>query len=159
MKYLKSTTILLLMLGFSSNVYAQQRSAMQDRQRPQMTQQEPFLRLPDLTDGQREQIRQLRLENREALIPLQNQLLEKQARLRTLTTGSEIDMDAANRVIEEVGALRIDIMKRRLEHRMSIRELLTGEQRVVFDSRRARGMGTHGRGVHHRSMKRGPRGG
>ena len=146
MKYLKSTAILLLMLGLSATVFAQpgqQRRALQDRPGPGWSQrgdlERPVMRLPDLTDGQRERIRQLHLEQREAMLPLQNQIGEKRAHLRTLTTGEEPDRAAANRIIEEMGALRTEMMKLRLEHRMEVRGLLTDEQRIIFDSMPARG--------------------
>ncbi|MDX1637732.1 MAG: Spy/CpxP family protein refolding chaperone [Balneolaceae bacterium] len=93
--------------------------------------------IPDLTDQQREQIRQVHLDARQQGLAFQNQINEKRARLRTLTTGDEIDMDAANAVVEELGALRTQLMKHRLQIRMQVRQLLTDEQRVVFDSRSA----------------------
>jgi len=93
------------------------------------------LQIPDLSDKQKEQIKSIMLENRKAVLPLQNQLREKRARLRTLSTGDDIDMDAAEAVIEEIGDLRTEIMKKRYATRQEIRSLLTEDQRVWFDSR------------------------
>jgi len=154
MKYLKSTVLVLLLLGFTS-VSNAQRGAMQGRAGIQ----QGDMRIPDLTDEQREQIQQLRLEHREAVLPLQNELREKQARLQTLTTGEETDLAAANQVIEEIGALRTEMMKTRLEHRMSVRNLLTEEQRIVFDTARGPGRGFRGMGNKPRMRRGGPRGG
>jgi Spy/CpxP family protein refolding chaperone len=58
---------------------------------------------------------------------------EKKARLRTLSTGVKVDMDKINRVIEDFGEMRTEMMKMRAQHRQDIRELLTDEQRVMFD--------------------------
>ena len=66
---------------------------------------------------------------------MRNRLNEKQAELRTLTTGSSIDMDTANAVIEKIGSLQTQLLKHRLETRISVRELLTEEQQVFFDAR------------------------
>jgi Spy/CpxP family protein refolding chaperone len=43
-------------------------------------------------------------------------------------------MSEVNRVIDEMGELRTQMMKQRVAHNQSIRELLTGEQRVFFDA-------------------------
>lgn len=94
-----------------------------------------MMNLPDLTDEQRTQIRNIMLNTRKEMLPIQNELREKQAQLRTLTTGENIDMEAANTVIEEIGALRTKMMKNRITSRQEIRNLLTEEQRIIFDSR------------------------
>lgn len=96
----------------------------------------PYARIPNLTDEQREQIQQLHLDVREQNLELRNELNEKQARLRTVTTGSTTDMDAANQLIDDMSTLRADMMKQRLQTHSQVRELLTDEQKVVFDSLR-----------------------
>ncbi|MDR8391520.1 Spy/CpxP family protein refolding chaperone [Aliifodinibius sp. S!AR15-10] len=139
MKYYIPSLILLFTFMFAETAAAQQgRRAMAERPHFQRGNMEYML--PDLTDEQREQIRDIRLKAQEESLDLRNQLNEKRARLRTLTTGGdEIDTEAANQVIEEVGALRTELMKQHLQTRMNIRELLTDEQKVVFDSHGAFG--------------------
>lgn len=99
----------------------------------QANQNRPLRGIPDLTEEQQEQIESLQLENRQQMITLQNQLREQEARLRTLTTGSEPDQSAAEGVIDQIAASRASIMKSQLALRMRIRELLTDEQRTLFD--------------------------
>lgn len=154
MKYLKSIILTTLVLGMSLHGFAQQ--GRQNRPGPGQHGDidRMFYRIPDMTDEQKEQIQTHRLENREAMLPIRNELNEKQARLRTLTTGDTPDVEAAVAVIEEIGALRTEQMKLQLEHRMAVRELLTDEQRVAFDTLPGRSGGVHGL----RSMRRGPRG-
>ena len=90
--------------------------------------------IPDLTDEQQEQIKAMRVEHMKEMQSLRNAFGEKKARLRTLTTKSKVNMTEVNRVIDEVGALRTQMMKQKAAHHQSIRELLTDEQRVFFDA-------------------------
>lgn len=135
-----SLTILMVAV-FSTNIFGQRgnpRQSMADRPNMGTFQQwngdRPMLRIPDLTDEQREQIRDIHLRAQEEGLELRNQLNEQQARLRTLTTGSGIDMDESNGVIEQIGSLRTELMKHRLATRMEVRDLLTDEQKVFFDA-------------------------
>ena len=94
-------------------------------------------KLMDLSDQQKEQIQETMLATRQKLLPLQNQMGEQMARLRTLRTSDEVDMEAINAVTEDLGDIRVEMMKKRLASEQKIRALLTEEQRIVFDSRRA----------------------
>jgi Spy/CpxP family protein refolding chaperone len=91
--------------------------------------------LPGLTDDQVKQIDQLKLKHLKEILPLQNTLKEKQARLRTLETAEKADMAAINKTIDEMAVLRADIMKKKASHHQEVRKLLTEEQRIVFDTR------------------------
>jgi len=135
-KMIKTVLVLALVGGLAIPSLAQQRSKrmMQDRPMQFHHQGGQMMNLPDLTDEQRTQIRDIMLNTRKEMLPIQNELREKQAQLRTLTTGENIDMDAANTVIEEIGALRTEMMKNRIASRQEIRNLLTEEQRIIFDS-------------------------
>ena len=95
------------------------------------------MQIPDLTDQQKEQIQSIVLKNHETMIPLRNQMQEKRARLRTFSTGNTIDQDAADEVIEELGSLRIEMMKQRFDTRMKVRALLNDEQKVWLDTQHA----------------------
>lgn len=90
--------------------------------------------IPDLTEAQREQMKELRIEHMKALQQLRNQMGEKKARLRTLSTGDKVSMTEINSVIEDIGRMRTQMMKLRAQHRQDIRKLLTDEQRVIFDA-------------------------
>ena len=90
--------------------------------------------IPGLSEEQQEQIKTLRTEHMKAVQPLRNQLGEKKARLRTLTTADKVNMTEVNKVIDEIGMLQTKMMKLKVQHQQSIRGLLTDEQRVFFDS-------------------------
>jgi len=96
---------------------------------------ERFLeRIPDITDEQKEQIKDLKTDHMKEVLPLRNQIDEKQARMKTLSTAEKVDMAKINKTIEEIGELKITIAKKRAVHRQEIRNILTEDQRVVFDS-------------------------
>ncbi|MFP4690702.1 MAG: Spy/CpxP family protein refolding chaperone [Bacteroidales bacterium] len=91
--------------------------------------------IPDLTEEQEEQIRSLRLDQLERNTEHRNAMDELRARRRSLMTESDPDMSAVNNVIDEMTALRNAQMKENVNHHLAVRELLTEEQRVIFDSR------------------------
>ena len=147
MKYLgrifKTLMITLLVSGFTTIAFAQQQPGgknIPDRPRWPMAQNWSGARashamLPNLTDEQKSSIKDTMLNTRKAILPIQNQLREDQAHLHTLMTTDKIDMKAVNSQADKIGDLRTQIMKQRLASRQQIREQLTDEQKVIFDSR------------------------
>jgi Spy/CpxP family protein refolding chaperone len=110
--------------------------------------------IPDLTDEQREQIKDLRVDVMEKMLSFKNRLGEKAARLRTLQTAAKANMSEINKAIEEIGKLRIEMMKLKAACHQEIRSLLTDEQRVFFDAHHP----SHdGPGEHHGPPAHGPR--
>jgi Spy/CpxP family protein refolding chaperone len=96
--------------------------------------------LPGLTDEQREAMRAIRLEAAERALPIQNQLREKRARLRTLSTAEPVDERAAMAVLDDIGDLQSQLMRIRWESGQAVRGLLTDEQRILLDQRQSKGM-------------------
>lgn len=145
MKSFHSAIFTLLVLGlFSTTVLAQQgrpRNGNVNRAgsgmgfNQQWDANRPMNRIPNLTDEQREQIQQIHLEARKNGLEVRNQIIEKQAQLRTRTTGSDINSEEASQLIDEISGLRAQLMKQRLQAHIQVRELLTDEQKVVFDAR------------------------
>ncbi len=151
---------LLLTAVFVSDVMAQRgRRApdVRDRQRVDMRAEQPPERalrgtmeycqlIPDLTEEQEEAIKALRLEQIERNTHHRNRMDELRVRKRNLMTGTtEGDVE---QVIDDLTELRNTQMKENLKHRNNVRELLTDDQRVIFDSkvmRRSEGRGGMGR--------------
>ncbi|OGC43530.1 hypothetical protein A2Y85_01880 [candidate division WOR-3 bacterium RBG_13_43_14] len=96
--------------------------------------------IPDLTDEQKEKIETLKVEHMGKMLPLKNEMGEKQARLQTLTTAEKVNMSEVNKLIDNIGALCTKIMKLQAQHRQDVRELLTDKQRLIFDAQEP-GMG------------------
>lgn len=112
--------------------------------------------IPNLTDEQQEKIEALRVEHMKKRTAYRNQIHEKMAQIRTLTSGDNIDMKKAEALAEEVAALKAKMMKESLNYRNNVRNLLTDEQKVYFDSRTKRHHMGKGRG-HGQGFGNGPR--
>jgi Spy/CpxP family protein refolding chaperone len=96
--------------------------------------QQPMLAHLDLNDDQKEQIKGIMLEGKKVTLPLENQLREKKARLRTLSSGDEYDVSALNSVVDEMAELQASIKKIHIAKKGEIRALLNDEQKIMFDS-------------------------
>lgn len=109
---------------------------------------ERMMMIPDLTDQQMEQMKSMRTEHMKEMQSLRNQIGEKKARLRTLSTTDKVNMTEINKVIDEMGEMRTQMMKMREQHRQNIRKMLTDDQRIFFDSHQP----MHYEGPHHKAM-------
>jgi len=88
----------------------------------------------DLNEEQQERIDQLYTDHLKKIDPVRDKLAEKQISLQNSRTADNVDMKSLNSLIEEVGDLHIELMKKREAYYQQIRTLLTDEQRAVFDS-------------------------
>jgi len=116
--------------------------------------------LNSLSDEQKEQIKQLRVEMMKNSIPVKNELNEKRARLRTLTTGNKVDVKGAEKVLADIEELKTKQAKQQVRVRVEIRKLLNDEQRVMFDAHagmvnKERGRANFHHGQHHKIQKYG----
>lgn len=114
-------------------------------------------RIPDLTDKQAEQIKDLKTAHMKEVLPLRNLIHEKQAHLQSISTGENVDMKEVNTTIEEIGKLKVTMAKKRAAHRQKIRNILDEDQRVVFDSMPMKKNGHAGNGCrpdHHKRIIR-----
>ena len=94
--------------------------------------------VPDLTAEQETAIQKLRTEHYKAVLPLSNSMAEKEARLQTLRTADNPDNARINKLIEEIGSIRTDMMKKAESHRQKVRKLLTDDQKVLYDRQHSR---------------------
>jgi len=104
--------------------------------------------VPGLSEQQLEQMKSMRTEHMKEMQSLRNQMAEKKARLRTLSTADKVNMNDINKVIDEIGAMRTQMMKMKEQHRQNIRKMLTDDQRIYFDSHQP----MHHEGPHHKAM-------
>lgn len=91
--------------------------------------------LPDFTDEQTESIEKLLTEHQKEMMVQRNLLTEKEAKLNTLRTADPVDMKAVFKLVEEIGSSKTSIQKDKLEYEQDIRNLLTEEQKVIFNQR------------------------
>lgn len=95
----------------------------------------PRYHLPDLTNEQKEAIKKREVSFLKGLVEKQNQIRAKEAKLKALTTAESPNMSAIHTMIDEIGKIKADIAKNRIQTDMDIRKLLNEEQRLVFDTR------------------------
>jgi len=96
--------------------------------------------IPGLTDQQKSEIEEMRVAHWKERQTIQNQINEKNARLRTLQTSDNTSLQSVNNIIDEISDLQNKHWKNRAAHLQKVRNLLTDEQKVYFDSYQ-RGMG------------------
>ena len=89
--------------------------------------------LKDLTPEQKKQIYVLKQKLIKETLPIKNQIEEKQAHLKTISTGDNVDMVAVNKTIDEIAVLKADIQKKKMQFRQDVRKLLTEDQKLMFD--------------------------
>uniref|UniRef100_UPI00404872FA Spy/CpxP family protein refolding chaperone n=2 Tax=Roseivirga sp. TaxID=1964215 RepID=UPI00404872FA len=91
-------------------------------------------KIPDLTEEQKEQLRGFHVAAEKTALPIKNKLSENEARLKTLTTSEGYDAKAVDKVIDEIGKLKTDLLKLRVSTDQKIRGILTEEQLVFFNN-------------------------
>ena len=125
------------------------------------------LKMLDLTEEQQEKIDELRLQCMKNNTSITNKMMEKKARLKTLTTADDIDMKAINATIDEITGLKSQFMKNKVATKMDVRNLLTDKQKIMFDKQRmGKGFGKkckgkrfgHGKGMMYKNCPKSGRG-
>ncbi len=92
-----------------------------------------FMNIPDLTEAQQTQIKEIRTATMKEMLPLKNELKEKQAHLQTLQTADNPKMNEINSTIDEIGVIKTKMAKNRAAGHQKIRKILTDDQRIYFD--------------------------
>ncbi|WP_420388096.1 Spy/CpxP family protein refolding chaperone [Roseivirga sp.] len=90
-------------------------------------------KIPNLTEEQKTQMKALHLETEKLSQPIHNEIGEKEARLKSITSASEIDLKEAGRVIQEISDLKVKLMNLRVEHLAKVKEVLTDEQELALN--------------------------
>lgn len=99
----------------------------------------------NLTDAQKEAFKQSMLAVQKQLQPMRNELGEAQAHQKTLITAEKPDLNAINKNIEKIGALKVEMAKIQAKHHLEMRAQLTDEQRLKFDHFKGKMMQERGR--------------
>lgn len=146
MKTMKKITVLTItgiFLLMSSSAFSQKgkRPGNYNRGNHQTMYQNCERMIPNLTEEQQEQIKELRLDHMKAMQNYRNEFQEKRANLRTLQTQDSPDMNKINDKIEELGELKTEMHKESAEHRQEIRKMLNDEQKLIFDQHSQRHQG------------------
>ncbi|MFP4026026.1 MAG: Spy/CpxP family protein refolding chaperone [Thiohalospira sp.] len=140
MNRLTVLALAILMLA-GTQVFAQRgRNYKSNTDRPYRA-DETCWRIPGLTADQEAKIEALRVEHWKEMNNYRNQMNELRARKRTLNTTDKANLNEINSVIDQMTGVQNKMMKASSKHRQEVRNLLTDEQKVYFDSMPARGRG------------------
>ncbi len=107
--------------------------------RPQAGMQRQMPCMNDLTQEQKDKLKELRLLQMKKMTQFKNRLNELKARIKTLTSVDNPDIKEINKVIEKMGEIKLEMAKNMLAHRMDVRSVLTDDQKVMFDMHAMKG--------------------
>jgi Spy/CpxP family protein refolding chaperone len=113
----------------------------------------------NLTEDQKKKIDEWKAVLEKEMIPLKSKVDVKTAELRDLLIADKPDAKAVDKKIEEIGAILLDMAKKKIQNRLKIREALTPEQRTGFDRQTLGGFEPFGGpaefpGIRHRRFMR-----
>lgn len=130
MKKLMSTIgVIALLMGTS---FAQ--DAAPSKEMRQGKHQAMLEELPDLTENQKAQIKDIREESREKMKPQREEMKKLRSKMMELKSAEKPDQEQINKLIDEQAKLKAQMEKTRTASELKVRELLTPEQRKVFDA-------------------------
>lgn len=140
-KFIAALTLIALIL-LAINILAQRGHGFAQRNEISMEEREErgfresgiCRHFPGITQEQSDKMDALRQQSMNENQQLRNQLGEKQVRLRMLKTAEQPDMNAINKTIDEMAAIRAGMHKNQVAKHQEIRKLLTEDQRILFDS-------------------------
>jgi len=121
--------------------------------------------IPNLTEEQEAKLKDLRLNFMKERQATMNIMREKRAHLITLQSVDKTDLSAINKTIDEITELKNKQMKSMAKQRQAVRDILTDEQKIFFDSHHQqmrgrstmmgmKGKGNMKQGVHHNCNSR-----
>ncbi|MCX7953988.1 MAG: Spy/CpxP family protein refolding chaperone [Bacteroidales bacterium] len=87
--------------------------------------------IPNLTDEQKKKIEQTQVNYLKEIQPIEDQLHEKQVRLKSLRNANASEQEI-NKTIDEITSLENQIMKKREAYYKAISLILTDDQKVYF---------------------------
>lgn len=132
--------ILAALMGFSTAVMAQpqqnydQKNIQKKEWRGGMHagQNNPMKAL-NLSDAQKESLKQSMLAMQKQIKPVRNELGEALAHQRTLVTADTPDLKAIDKNLDKIGELKTEMAKIRAKYQLEMRAQLTPEQQLKFD--------------------------
>lgn len=108
-----------------------------------------IMRLPNLTDEQKEQIQALRIKHLKEVMPIETDIKIKELELNALWLADKLDAKAIVAKVKEIADLRMKMELAKVNHKIEIYKILTPEQRKMLGP----GIGL-GRGMRQRMQKR-----
>ena len=104
----------------------------------------------NLTDQQQTQIEALALAHQKQMLTLNNQLRDLRTQMKLLITKDNPSTADVKKLADQIGQTTSQIAQEKANHKISVRNVLTAEQKVKFDMMTLKGgdrMGRGGRGM------------
>jgi len=128
-----SSIAILMIMAFSLSTVAQPNWGKKGHGKGMKGQQTCMQMIPDLTEEQEKQIKELRSDHWSAMSEYRSDMKILKAEYHDLLTGDDRNMNKAEKKIDEITGLKNKMMKERQSHMESIRSLLNEEQKEAFD--------------------------
>ena len=138
-KFLNTVMLASLLIVFGAlNLSAQNRKGNKPHMKgdkPKMEQQDSHRQgIPNLTEEQRDKIKEIRIDFKQSSQEITNELKELETKLHSLKTTEKPDMKAIYAQIDKISTLKVKIEKKRADMEQDIRKLLDKEQKLFFDN-------------------------
>ncbi len=91
--------------------------------------------IPNLTEEQKSQIKEIREVGRKQCEPQRAELKELRTKLHALKTAENPDQKQINQLIDKSASLKAEMEKSRTESQLKVRSILTPEQRKAVDAK------------------------
>ncbi len=129
-------SITLMLLFSTASLFAQSQANCHEHNKS---------KIPNLTEEQKTQIDAINLKYKKEVLPLHNEIREMRAKITTLTTQDKVNLEEVYALIDAIALKHAEIEKKRTAKHNDIRNLLTEEQRVVFDMHQTKNHSNHSR--------------
>jgi Spy/CpxP family protein refolding chaperone len=98
----------------------------------------------NLTDDQVKKISDINLASKKKMLTYKEKLAPKKIQLKRLLLEDQVDLAAVRKLLQEMGAIKIELRMTMIEHRLAIEKVLTREQRDKLRQERMRMRKKHG---------------
>jgi len=122
-------SITLLLLFSTASLFAQPQAYAQTHKN---------CKIPNLTEQQQTKIDAINLKYKKDVLPLRNEIREMRAKITTLTTQDNVNLEEVYALIDAIAQKKAEIEKKHTAKQNEIRNLLTEEQQVVFDMHKSK---------------------
>ena len=106
-----------------------------------------------LTDDQQKQMAELKIKFQEETGNIRNLIGEKQAHLKTLIDTDNRDMKDLDKTVDELSALKGQLILKGIAHRDAVKKILTPEQMIIWEKMAQKRMDEGSRGPGHRGAR------
>ncbi len=149
--HFKLLVAIIVVLGLSLSVMAQPQTRGHMSHRSMTV--KSGLQLLDLTEEQKDQIKEIHLAHMKDVQPLKDEVKIDRVKVDVLLKRDDPDMKEIVSLVEANGKLLTQIQVKSIEQKISVRSLLTDEQKIIYDARGERIREHRAMAVHYRHRR------